>query len=239
MKHTLIESKHTVPVGLILVILGGMVLLGNFGLFGGMSGITGAVILAAAGAYVARLYYQNQKRVWILPMAFGLFGAAAAAISGALAGTSFLALLGAGFLLVYLDQRRHWWALIPAGVLFTLALVAGLSLFAPNYIVPVLFVGLAATFATLYRLPESRRWAIYPAIGTMVIAIASLSFVGGWLLPILLIAGGAYLLSRQPGAIAAGTDASSQEPAASDELAKDTGPLPEREVTEEPRQPDA
>ncbi|UCH27891.1 MAG: hypothetical protein JSV66_09710, partial [Trueperaceae bacterium] len=90
-----------------------------------------------------------------------------------------------------------------------------------------------------YRLPESRRWAIYPAIGTMVIAIASLSFVGGWLLPVFLIAGGAYLLSRQPGAIAAGTDASSQEPAASDELAKDTGPLPEREVTEEPRQPDA
>jgi hypothetical protein len=234
MKHSLIESKHVVPVGLLLVILGGMVLLGNLGLFGGMSGITGAVILAAAGAYLARIYYRNQKRVWALPIGFALFGAAAAAISGSLAGSSFLAFAGLGFLLVFLDQRRHWWALIPAGVLFTLALVAGLAFVAPNYIAPVLFLGFAATFGSLYRLPDGKRWAIYPAIGAMVIAIATLSFSGGWFLPVLLIAGGAYLLSQQPRVAMVDTDASSQDPA----VTKEVQPLPENDMTDEPHHPD-
>lgn len=51
-------------------------------------------------------------------------------------------------------------ALIPAGVLFTLAGVAGADVLVPGVDSGSLFfLGLAATFGYVYRLPNGQRWA--------------------------------------------------------------------------------
>lgn len=44
-----------------------------------------------------------------------------------LAGPAFLGSIGVGFALVYLADRSHWWAIIPGGVLGTLAAVAAID----------------------------------------------------------------------------------------------------------------
>jgi hypothetical protein len=66
----------------------------------------------------------------------------------------------------------------------------------------VFFLGLTATFVTLYRLPEGKgrqQWARYPALGTLALSImiAFDELFGGFdnvLLSVVLLAAGGYLL---------------------------------------------
>src|SRR5690606_36110377 len=92
------------------------------------------------------------------------------------------------------DRRDRWWAALTGGILVTLAVTA---------LVPgllrggLLFLGLAAVFLYLYRHPShNKSWAIYPAVGLLVLAGLSIVSMGGWLLPVALVAAGIYLLSR-------------------------------------------
>lgn len=195
------RKQQSVIIGVALIIIGGLALLFDLGIFGG--DLIGVLLFAGGGAYLYhRVYDGEQGRFWALLVSFALFGLAAAILaSGPLSGTYFMGLTGAGFVLAYLNHPRLWWALIPGGALLTLAVVAGLAGLGPSMqIAPglVLFLGFAGTFGVLYWI--GRRWAIYPALALAVIALTILSFSGfsgGWLLPLLLIGGGAYLLSHQ------------------------------------------
>ncbi len=185
-------------IGALLVILGGLALLAQFGLFGGLDDFVFALLFAAGGAWLIRRY-RTQGSAWSLPVGFALLGLAAAAITpDAIGGMSFLALLGVGFVALQWDDRTRWWALIPGGILITLGVVAGIDETVPRFDPgPVLFLGLAVTFYALTRLRETpQRWAIYPALGALAVGILSLSFTGGWLFPLLLVAAGVWLLSR-------------------------------------------
>lgn len=198
MKRTMDLRDRNVWIGSALVAVGGAALLADFGLFAGMGRLVPALMFGGGAAAVLAVYRQRPERVWPLPVGFALAGLALASLGGAWGGGAFLAAIGAGFLAVYLRERHAWWALIPAGVLLTLGLVATLDR------VPgganegtVFFLGLAATFAALYLLPEaSQPWAIYPALALAVVAVLTLSFGGGWLVPLALIAVGAWLLTR-------------------------------------------
>jgi hypothetical protein len=122
---------------------------------------------------------------------------ALAAISGDLAGFYFLGSIGAGFIFTYLQERKHWWAVIPGGVLVTLGTIVAAEEIFPRWDAGGLFfAGLAATFGYLYAY-ERKRWAIYPAVALLVIGLLGLSFTGGWVFPLLLIAVGFYALKRR------------------------------------------
>jgi hypothetical protein len=112
-------------------------------------------------------------------------------------------MLGLGFWVVYLVRRAYWWAIIPAGVLFTLALVAGLSeTMAGNAGGWVFFLGLSATFGLVYLLPtnEGRRiWALYPAAALLAMAVLIMAAMGqvvNVLWPAALILAGIYMVYR-------------------------------------------
>jgi hypothetical protein len=79
-------------------------------------------------------------------------------------GAIFLGAIGLSFWAVYLTGRDRWWAIIPGGVLITLALVSALPdrLFAGADSGGVFFLGLAATFL-LVALLADMRWAYWPA----------------------------------------------------------------------------
>ena len=113
-----------------------------------------------------------------------------------LTGAIFLGLLGVAFLLVYAFHRDNWWAVIPGGVLLTLAgvtLIPGEGVLAGG----LFFLGLAVTFGLVYILPKPSgrlTWALYPAgilflIGVLVVLGASNLINYVWPL-VLLIAGG-------------------------------------------------
>ncbi len=183
-----------------LILLGILLLLGSAGLFGGMLGLSTTLLLGLMGALFARLYFTDTRRIWSIPVAAALFAAAVSASSGTLAGAAFLAVFAAGFAFIHQQHSRHWWAVIPAGVLGTLALIAGVASALPRFagLTPViLFLGLGVTFAYLYLMPKHKQgWAIYPAITATLLAILVGSFTSHWLLPFMLIATGIYLRKR-------------------------------------------
>ena len=189
-------SRNTL-IGLALVALGVLALLANTGVMGGLDNLVGAILFAAAGVLLVRLYARNDQ-TWSLPAAFLFFGLAAAAfVDGVMSGPYFLGLTGAGFLFLYVIERKHWWAIIPGGTLVSLAVVAGIDELAPRWDAgPVLFLGLALTFVAVWAVGQ--RWAIWPALGLGAIAFFALASVSGWLFALVLIAAGVFLLVRRP-----------------------------------------
>lgn len=182
--------------GLILVGVGVLALVGNFGLnlFGN---VLGALLFGGLAYYL----YSEGRRTGRAAMRFAALPVAglalAALLPGRTGGALFLALIGLAFAVVWRADRRRWWAIIPAGTMASLAAVAGLGDLLGRADGFVFLGGLALTFYALTRLPvQPQAWAIWPAGGLGVLALMSLMDGGGWLLPILLIGGGAVLLTR-------------------------------------------
>lgn len=119
--------------------------------------------------------------------------------------TIFLGSLALSFLAVYLrTAARQWWAIIPAGVLGTIALLVGFEPYMDGGVFAALFmVGLAATFLLVYILPTPagrRRWAAYPAVilaGIGVLILISATWLSRILIPAAIIAFGVYLILRR------------------------------------------
>lgn len=193
-----IDRRRLVP-GLVLIAIGVLGLLSTLGWLGGLGGLPGAVLFGA-GAYVAHLQANRTgSRRWRLAV-YPLAGLAIAAIApGSLGGFAFLASIGLVFALVYREDPNQWWAVIPAGALFSLAataLVDGMGRAAGGG-GPVFLLGLAATFFVLTRLPRhAQPWAVYPAAVLAVLAVVGPLTGGSWAVPVLLIAIGAWMLLR-------------------------------------------
>ncbi len=190
--------KQNNLIGLILIIVGGLALLGNFGLLGGVPELFFSFAMGAAGVYLIRYHLAKRSQFWASIGGFALLGLAFAALSGRWDGFYFLGLLGGGFATTYVVQRKNWWAVIPAGVLWTLAGVVALENLFPRWDESTFFfAGLAATFGYLFAY-EKQRWAIFPAAILLMVGVLSLSSNGGWVFPALLIAVGIYAMKRQP-----------------------------------------
>ncbi len=143
----------------------------------------------------------NYLKLWQRLALLGLLVIFALPGLGDAAGVFVLGLPAAAFAWSYLRDPRRWWALLPAGVLGSLALVTLFETTFPGWdAAPIFFLGLAATFSYLYLRPFAQggqRWAIYPAIGMVVLTVLSNDPSGdgpNWLSPIVLIAVGLSLL---------------------------------------------
>jgi hypothetical protein len=131
------------------------------------------------------------------------------AVMGELAGMALFLGIGLAFVGVYfaeIDGRRyHWWALIPAGALFSLAAVVLLAVLHLDALAgSALFLGLSLTFAVLYWLRGPGRpldWAWIPslallAFGLFVLAVAGGPRSAGIVTALALIVGGLALALR-------------------------------------------
>jgi hypothetical protein len=194
-----------------LILLGLLFLLQNFSLINTAWAGIWAIIFVAGGVAFIAVYLRDHNSWWALIPGCALLGigiitgieAVAPASVVQATGGIFLGLIGVAFLMIYLTRRENWWAVIPAGALFTLAAVATIS---PYYAGPatgaIFFFGIAATFLALYVLPDLRHrqpWAIWPAIacaGLGLVTLLSEVSAGAWLWPLILIAVGGYLFFR-------------------------------------------
>jgi hypothetical protein len=205
--------------GVLLIVLGGFFLLQVTGIFGVLTTLFWSVAFAAAGAVFLYVFFTGlHTRWWAAIPGFTLLGLAATIFYDRFApplfsdigAAVFLASIGVGFVAIFFTNREHWWAIIPGGALLSVASVvlvnqAGISFLNPA---SVLFIGLGLTFGLLglmsTYLNTNLRWAYIPAAILLVMGIVIFTpFIGslGWILPMALIAGGAYLILRRPQAL--------------------------------------
>lgn len=194
--------------GIILIVLGILFLLQEFQVVGSAFQYLWMIIFAAAGVYFGWLYISSRAQWWAVIPASALIGLSLVMVEDVfvlfpgldLGGPLFLGSLGAGFWLVYARRREHWWALIPGGVLLTLALVAGLEDIGYDSGGAIFFLGLGLTFILVAILPSEKldtRWSLIPAAVMILLGLSQLSRIGEVLFtywPGLLILVGAYIL---------------------------------------------
>jgi len=110
--------------------------------------------------------------------------------------------IGISFLVIYLLNPSFWWAIIPMGIMLTVAIMIGLE--------PIIahggtlfFLGLAATFGMLAVLPINNgkrpTWPLYPAAAMLVLAFIigmGETTWAGYLMPVIIIIVGGYLVFR-------------------------------------------
>jgi hypothetical protein len=209
------NSAKRIFGGVALILIGGLFLIQQiFHLPIHLGGLIVASIFALAGCVFLYVLINNRENWWAAIPGFVLLGLGVLIASGELfprfanlfGGSLFLAFIGLSFLVVYLLRREHWWAIIPTGVLFTLALVAGAGQFANGMATGAFFfLGIAATFAVLGLMPIGRKdkWPWIPAgicgvMGTLLMLGSGefMNTVAGMIWPAILVLGGGFLIVR-------------------------------------------
>lgn len=207
------SSQSRLLVGLLLVASGALFLLQNLNIvrLPDLGELFLAAVFGLGGLAFLAIYITNRAHWWALIPASALAGIGgilflewlSPALEAAIGGPLFLGAMAMGFLLIYVTERQHWWALMPGGIMLTLAVVAGVdSLFGGHVGGIFFFLGLAATFGLVSIVPTEhgrQRWALIPAGVSLVLALitaASLLTFVDYIWPLALILLGVYLLLR-------------------------------------------
>lgn len=204
-------NSWRILVGILLVLVGALALVQTLTGWE-ITGVFWGILFAVAGGAFLYVLSEDRTRWWAAIPGVILLSIGAAIILDAIApnaaewisGLLILGGISAAFFAVYALSPLNWWALIPAGVMATLALVSvldSLTTFDNGW---VFLAGMAATFAMVALLPERTTgqklsWAWYPAVALAVIAlivlVSSFNFTSViW--AVLLIGGGLLLVWR-------------------------------------------
>lgn len=194
-----------------LLILGGVLfLLQNLGIFS-LGDAFWVIVLGLAGVFFLSFFIQSRANWWALIPGITLLSVTTLvaldwvfpAIGSAWGGSIVLGGIALSFFLIYLVERANWWALIPGGVLLTLAATVGLEQFFPGLeTAGIFFLGMGLTFALVAILPNPQgemRWAWIPAGILLLMGVIFMAAAGElltYLWPIALIVTGGYLLFR-------------------------------------------
>ena len=206
------DARTVNTVGaILLIVVGILLLLQNFGILGGVVALIWSLIFGVGGLIFLYVFLTNRVHWWAIIPGFALLGVAALIaldeffprVGDALGGMIVLGGIGLAFWVIYFLNREHWWAVIPGGAMFTVALIAGLdAVFEGAETGGVLFLGLGLTFGLLSLLPTPHarmRWALIPAAVLLVIGVlitAAATGIFEYLWAIALILAGLYLLLR-------------------------------------------
>jgi hypothetical protein len=169
----------------------------------------GAMFLLMFALAFLFVYLTNRTHTWALLVAY-IFGvlsiAPMLAAFGDMAGyfgSVFLFAIALPFFVVYFrSPETNWWAIIPAGVMSVIGIVATLAIAgliddatSGGYVNAFFMGGLAAIFAVIW-LRHHKAWAKIVAIVLGLLAVASLFFFSYYEIfwPLVFIGGGIYLL---------------------------------------------
>ena len=197
--------------GILLIAVGISLMLQNLGIIT-LGGFLVPVLLGLGGLAFVYVFLVKRDNWWALIPGLTLLG-----VAGAVAWDSFglpsargwsasflLGGIGLSFLVIFLNGREHWWAIIPGGALLTIALVAGLSSSGSELIDvgSVFFLGLALTFGLLgvLRTPQGRQtWAFIPAAALLAVGILTMAATADvlrYVWPVALIIAGCWAMFR-------------------------------------------
>ncbi len=161
-------------------------------------------LLLIAASFLA-VYLSNRTHLWALIPAYVMTVLAIAPVMTSDSryapyyGSVFLLAVALPFFVVYFRSPQNWWALIPAGAMTTLALVAALGITGwihgvreGVYATALLMAGLAVTFAIIC-LRHAMPWAKIVSLVLAAVAAVSVFFAAS-LWPVAIILAGMYLL---------------------------------------------
>jgi len=196
--------------GSILIIGGIALLLQNvYGIQ--LANIFWSVVFGFGGLIFLGVFFTNRENWWALIPAFVLISIGVMLalewlvpeLNSDLGGFIVLAGIAIAFFIIYFFENAHWWAIIPGGVLATVAVFVLLENVWAGFGGPgVFFVGLGLTFflLSIVPTPEGRMtWAWIPGvvltvIGFIIIVITEQVIVLLW--PVALIILGLILIVR-------------------------------------------
>lgn len=190
--------------GALLLFAGAATLLGGRGTLGLMAEIAWLGGLAVV-IVVAWRGLEGRAPLGLRIVVHAALTMAAATTTQILSGPAFLGFVSLAFWLVYLgrpgERGRVGWAIIPAGVLSTLAAVALADALWPRWDGGAVFLlGMTATFTIIYLLPRERgggRWALWPALAWGLLTVLANDPSGTftrWWLPLAMIGVGVAVL---------------------------------------------
>lgn len=206
------NNSRQVLFGVLLVLAGILFLIQQlFHL--AVGGLFIAMIFAAGGSVFLYVVLKDFNKWWAFIPGFTLLGLGVLiAISdlfprfaGQLGGSIFLGSIALSFVAVLVVKPANWWAVIPAGVLTTLALIAGIPEGAGLLQGGLFFLGIGATFAAVGLLPvgQKEKWPWIPAaicfvLGTLIMigSGALVNSVFGWVWAVAFLVVGIFLVVR-------------------------------------------
>lgn len=170
----------------------------------------GAMFLFMIAISFFVVYLSNQSRIWALIVAYatGVVGIAPLMATGgrdaAYFGPIFLFAVALPFFVVYFRSSERWWAIIPAGALTVVSIIAALAISGfirseteGAYVNALMMGGLAVTFAVIW-LRHAKAWAKTVTIVLAALTVASVFFVSYYQIywPLAIILVGGYLLFK-------------------------------------------
>ncbi len=204
--------------GGLLIAAGIGLLLQNLGLadLGWLWDAFWTLLFTVGGLAFLAVFLRDNENWWALIPGFTLLGLGGllglSLVSDSLAGRIgaplFLGSIGLGFWVIYAVRRDQWWAVIPGGVLFSVAAFVFMEPLLPEPAsISVMFFGMALTFLLVALLPTPQgrmTWAFIPsgilaliglfmALSGFSTQFLTLAAVVG---PLALIVAGGYLLYR-------------------------------------------
>ncbi|NLF51546.1 MAG: hypothetical protein GX577_10455 [Leptolinea sp.] len=199
-------------VGLFFILLGVGTLFSNLGYFS-LNHIIWPAFFAAGGLIFMYFFAVSRSNWWAaIPgcvlLSIGAIIAlpyVAANLEDVLAGPIVLAGISLGFWLVYLRVPSNWWAIIPAGVMLTVASITLIRSDNGLATAGVFFIGLGLTFALVALLPGAALRMAWPWIPAGILLlmgflfISSASNLAAYVLPVGMILGGLVLMVRALG----------------------------------------
>ena len=195
--------------GGLLILAGILFMLQEFQILGSAFELLWVLLMGAGAGVFLWVYLTRVDQWWAIIPGLALLGLTLVGLEDVFnllpgtdwTGAVFLGCLGLAFWLVYIRRPEQWWAIIPGGVLMTLALVSGLDDLIGQTEV-VFFLGLGLTFFLVALLPgsvQNTKWALIPGgILTVLglVLITQINNVMNILFPVVLVAFGVFILIR-------------------------------------------
>jgi hypothetical protein len=195
--------------GGLLILAGCLFLLQEMNLIPSAWDIVWAVLFGVTGCVFLFAFLTDRTHWWPLIPGIGLLSLAVLMLVEEFlpgtdwAGAIFLGGIGISFWVVYALNHENWWAVIPGGVLVTLAFVAGFDSYLGDDVGGGIFMlGLGLTFGLVGLLPTTQgrmNWAFIPAAVLLILGlflITPLMPLFSYIWPVALILLGAFFIVR-------------------------------------------
>jgi len=227
--------------GGLLIALGLVFLAENLDLLGDWNAPVWSLILGAISLVFLVTFISDRSQWWalipglvILGVAVAVFLAEQELVAGYVVATIILAGVGLPFLLIFLTDRKHWWALIPGMTMIGVAgavFLEGIGVISDEAVGGLVVGGIALGFLFIYLIDRQQWWALIPGgiMGTVAFFLLVATVIE-YVWPVALILLGLLLLRS-------GLVGGRRRPRGAERVSAPTPPPPEPAERERQRLP--